>query len=54
MDQITTAASIDEPIGIIISTGLAPEPAPRFSAYVWGPVPDEAPDAETAGTTRAA
>jgi hypothetical protein len=54
MDQITHLSSSDEPVGIIISTGLAPEPAPRFSAYVWGPVPDDAPDAETAGTTRAA
>ncbi|MFZ9899761.1 MAG: hypothetical protein ACO3F5_10030 [Gemmatimonadaceae bacterium] len=54
MDQITTAASNDEPIGIIISTGLAPEPAPRFAAYVWGPVPDEAPEPATAGSPRAA
>ena len=54
MDQISQLPSSDEPIGIIISTGLAPEPAPRFSAYVWGPVPDEGPDTETAGTTRAA
>jgi hypothetical protein len=54
MDQIANVPMSDEPIGIIISTGLAPEPAPRFSAYVWGPVPDEAPDAETAGTTQAA
>ena len=52
MDPITTTASHDEPIGIIISTGLAPEPAPRFTAYVWGPVPDEIP--ATAENPRAA
>lgn len=54
MAQITQVSASDEPIGIIISTGLAPEPAPRFSAYVWGPVPDDAPDAEASGTHRAA
>jgi hypothetical protein len=53
MDQIATAPSADEPIGIIISMGAAPEPSPRFSAYVWGPVPDE-PDTLTADSTRAA
>ena len=28
-----------EPIGIIISRGSRTEEPPRFSAYVWGPVP---------------
>ena len=28
-----------EPIGIIISGGFRVEEPPRFSAYVWGPVP---------------
>lgn len=28
-----------EPIGIIISRGSREEQPPRFSAYVWGPVP---------------
>ncbi len=28
-----------EPIGIIISRGSRTEDPPRFSAYVWGPVP---------------
>lgn len=28
-----------EPIGIIISRGSRVEQPPRFSAYVWGPVP---------------
>ena len=31
----------DEPVGIVISRGWEPEPAPRFSAYVWAPWPDE-------------
>lgn len=39
-----------EPVGIIISRGDRTEPTPVFSAYIWGPVPDEV--AETA--TRAA
>jgi hypothetical protein len=29
-----------EPIGIVISRGTRNEDAPRFAAYVWGPVPD--------------
>lgn len=28
-----------EPVGIIISGGSRAEEVPRFSAYVWGPVP---------------
>jgi hypothetical protein len=28
-----------EPLGIIISGGSRVEDVPRFSAYVWGPVP---------------
>ena len=31
-----------EPVGIIISRGSRDEATPRFSAYVWGPVPEEA------------
>jgi hypothetical protein len=30
-----------EPLGIIISRGDRTEPTPVFSAYIWGPVPDE-------------
>lgn len=30
----------DEPIGIVISSGSRDEGAPRFAAYVWGPVPE--------------
>lgn len=29
-----------EPIGIVISNGARVDEAPRFAAYVWGPVPD--------------
>jgi hypothetical protein len=29
-----------EPVGIVISRGSRAEPAPRFSAYVWGPAPE--------------
>jgi len=30
----------EEPMGIVISRGNRAEEAPRFAAYVWGPVPD--------------
>ncbi len=39
-----------EPLGIIISRGDKTEPTPRFSAYVWGPVPE----VTTEQSTRAA
>jgi hypothetical protein len=29
-----------EPMGIVISRGSREEDAPRFAAYVWGPVPE--------------
>ena len=41
-----------EPVGIIISRGTRDEATPRFSAYVWGPVPDE--PVRTSGSHRAA
>jgi hypothetical protein len=31
----------DEPVGIIISQGSRDERPTVFSAYVWGPAPDE-------------
>lgn len=35
-------ASHDEPVGIVISRGGAlAESAPRFTAYVWAPAPDD-------------
>jgi hypothetical protein len=36
-----------EPLGIIISRGDKTEPTPRFSAYIWGPVPETTPDTAT-------
>ncbi len=30
-----------EPIGIVIADGGNGDRAPRFSAFVWGPVPDD-------------
>lgn len=31
-----------EPIGIVIADGGRGDALPRFSAFVWGPVPDDA------------
>lgn len=45
MVDIAMQAELEqEPVGIIISRGSRDEATPRFSAYVWGPIPDE-PDA---------
>jgi hypothetical protein len=34
--------SQEEPMGIVISGGHpVAEPAPRFSAYIWAPAPEE-------------
>ena len=37
----TVHSSYRDPIGIVIADGGAGDRAPRFSAFVWGPVPDE-------------
>jgi hypothetical protein len=38
----STNASSDEPVGIVISGGRpSAELAPRFSAYIWAPAPEE-------------
>jgi GMP synthase-like glutamine amidotransferase len=38
----STDLTLSEPDGIVISGGhSASEAAPRFSAYVWAPAPDE-------------
>ncbi len=42
-----------EPVGIVISRGSRDEATPRFSAYVWGPIPEEQ-EAATSAPTRAA
>ena len=42
MMKKSTHASSDEPVGIIISGGRSSsESAPRFSAYIWAPAPEE-------------
>jgi hypothetical protein len=40
LKQQTRQDELEEPIGIVISRGSRTEDAPRFSAYVWGPVPE--------------
>ena len=37
----TSQAQADEPVGIVISGGSTPETAPRFSAYMWAPGPED-------------
>ena len=42
MVDIAMQAELEqEVVGIVISRGSRDEATPRFSAYVWGPVPDE-------------
>ncbi|MEX2182141.1 MAG: hypothetical protein WD771_08875 [Gemmatimonadaceae bacterium] len=53
MERASQVGLADEPVGIVISRGSRDEAIPRFSAYVWGPVPDE-PEAHSGGSTRAA
>jgi hypothetical protein len=36
----STKVGNQEPIGIVISRGAQPEPAPNIFAYVWGPAPE--------------
>jgi hypothetical protein len=44
--QASGPKTVDEPMGIVISSGSQGDDAPRFSAYVWGPVPEADVDAE--------
>lgn len=37
----TPPLKLEEPVGIVISGGHPPEAAPRFSAYIWAPGPDD-------------
>ena len=37
--------SSNEPMGIVISRGDKTEPTPVFSAYIWGPVPEDTQEA---------
>ena len=36
----------DEPVGIVISSGWAPEAPPHFSAYMWAPGPEDETETE--------
>jgi hypothetical protein len=40
MRQSRKLQPVSEPIGIVIADGGAPATETRFSAFVWGPVPD--------------
>jgi hypothetical protein len=37
----------DEPVGIVISSGIRFERAPQVSAYVWGPAPEAPADGDS-------
>jgi len=39
-ERSANAIESGEPVGIVISNGARHDEAPRFAAYVWGPVPD--------------
>lgn len=53
MNPVAQIELEQEPIGIVISSGHREETAPRFSAFMWSPVPDE-PEMVASGSTRAA
>lgn len=38
-----TPAQVQEPVGIVISHNAAAEKPTVFSAYVWGPAPEDVP-----------
>lgn len=31
---------VEEPVGIVIASGVRGDVTPRFAAFVWGPVPE--------------
>lgn len=48
MVDIAMPAELEqEVVGIVISRGSRAEATPRFSAYVWGPVPEEPEASQT-------
>lgn len=47
MKKVRETTDSEEPIGIIISRGDRKEARPIFSAYIWGPAPEPAPEATT-------
>lgn len=38
-----TSAQVQEPVGIVITHSTPAEKPSVFSAYVWGPAPEEVP-----------
>jgi hypothetical protein len=40
MPQLHQPTVQQEPVGIVISSGSRVEENPRFTAYIWGPVPE--------------
>jgi hypothetical protein len=40
MPELRQSIDEQEPVGIVISSGTRVEHNPRFTAYVWGPVPE--------------
>ena len=49
MTQETQSHS-EEPVGIVISRGWEPLTAPRFSAYMWAPGPEDEVEEEEVAT----
>jgi hypothetical protein len=47
MKESASTTREQEPVGIVISRGSRAEPAPRVSAYVWGPAPESEPETGT-------
>lgn len=47
MKKIRESAESEEPIGIVISRGDRTEQRPVFSAYIWGPAPDQVAEPAT-------
>ena len=42
--RLFPAIESQEPVGLVIADGGLGDHVPRFSAFVWGPVPDDAQD----------
>ena len=53
MNRSAQTQAEQEPIGIVISNGNREEAQPRFTAFMWSPVPEE-PELVASGSTRAA
>lgn len=54
MVDVTMQVELEqEPVGIVISRGSRDEATPRFSAFLWEPVPEE-PETRDSGSHRAA